>query len=101
MPVFHSVSGGPPKELQCKHAFFDLGQMPNLPTDRAMYPLMFPDNVHAQLFESDEWALYKASLVEDPCDFDIHSFTSGGGMKERAHHMPICNPNPVHSAHLF
>ena len=37
-----------------------------------MYPLMFPNTVHAQLVESADWALYKASLVEDTCVFDIH-----------------------------
>ena len=37
-----------------------------------MYPLMFPENVRAQLVESSGWVLYKASVVEDTHDFDIH-----------------------------
>ena len=46
-------------------------QVPNLPTDPDMYPLMFPQNVQAQLVESGDWVLYKASPVEDTHIFDI------------------------------
>ena len=35
---------------------------------------MFPHNLHAQLVESGEWALCKAYLFEDTCDFGIHQW---------------------------
>ena len=56
-------------------------QVPNLPTDPDMYPLMFPQNVHAQSVESGDWVVYKASPVEDTHIFDIHRWWDS--MKER------------------
>ena len=48
----------------------------------AHYPLMVPHNMHAQLVESGEWMLYKASLVvEDTRSFDVHQWWDS--MKER------------------
>ena len=35
---------------------------------------MFPNNVHAHVVDIGEWALYKASVVPDNGDFDIHNW---------------------------
>ena len=49
----------------------DPRQLPNLPTDLAASPLMFPNNMHAHLVDNGEWALHKASVVPGNGDFDI------------------------------
>ena len=63
---------GSPKEFAKQARIFDPRQVPNLPTNPAMYALIFPHKIRAQLVESGECALYKAALVKDRRDFDIH-----------------------------
>ena len=60
---------------------FDPRQLPNLPMDPAAYPLMLPNNVRAQVVDNGEWALYKACVVPDNGDFDIHQWWDS--MKDR------------------
>ena len=60
---------------------FDPKQLPNLPMDPTAYPLMLPNNVQAQVVDNGEWALYKACVVPDNGDFDIHQWWDS--MKDR------------------
>ena len=78
---------------------FDPRQLPNLPMDPAAYPLMLPNNVQAQVVDNGEWALYKACVVPDNGDFDIHQWWDC--MKDRLPTMypyaiqPLCIPHTL------